>query len=316
MKQKPMNTIAALVTAAQKSSGGAAEHAVSLGLVYTTKPLIDADINAVLLARDNHQVAKDELTRRRAAHETFLSGAISWTTVARDLTKRKLGNKHSSKWEDLGLKNSLRVPQYTDRLLAVIMQFKAFFELHPELEVPQLNITATGASSIAAELLGFKNAVNAQLTIVKTLQLVRDEKRKQLHWRMRAAIHELSCALDPDDPRWLAFGFNMPGAKAVPPAPENLIVLQAKTNSVAVKWDPTPRAEYDHVFVKVVGRDEDFNRVGSPRDPDFGFDDLPAAATVEVAITALNSGGESVKSKILTITGLRPRDSEDLVPLA
>jgi len=42
--------------------------------------------------------------------------------------------------------------------------------------------------------------------------------------------------------------------------------------------------------------------VGSPTDPDFTITGQTSGAHVEVAVTAVNDGGESLKSTVVTVT--------------
>ncbi len=70
---------------------------------------------------------------------------------------------------------------------------------------------------------------------------------------------------------------------------------------MALKWDAAARADYYRVFKKVLGVDEDFVAVGSPADLDFTIENLPANATVEIQISAVNTGGESQRTASVTI---------------
>jgi hypothetical protein len=301
MKQKSMQLIPSLIVAAQKASSGANDYAAALGLVFLTKPLIDADIAALTLARDNHTAAKQELTVRREVQNGFADSAYAWVVLGRDVLKRTLGNSHSVRWEDVGLKNSLSVPRAPERLMGVLLSMKAYFAANPTLEVPALNVTSADAGLMAADLLANRNAVNAQLTVVKTLQIVRDAKAALLRLRLTGGIRELSRVLTPLDPRWLAFGFNMPGAKEVPPAPQNVVAVLMGLTAMSLKWGASARAEYYRVWKKVEGVDTEFVAVGNPADLDFTLEGLQAGQTVKIAISAVNNGGESVKSTILEV---------------
>jgi hypothetical protein len=51
----------------------------------------------------------------------------------------------------------------------------------------------------------------------------------------------------------------------------------------------------------VVGVDADFVNIGSPADLDFAIEGLPSNATVQIVVSAVNEGGESEKSAVVTI---------------
>ncbi|MFN7140261.1 MAG: fibronectin type III domain-containing protein, partial [Limisphaerales bacterium] len=55
------------------------------------------------------------------------------------------------------------------------------------------------------------------------------------------------------------------------------------------------------VWKKVQGVDEEFVPVGSPADRDFTIENLPCDAVVEIAVTAVNRGGESRRSAAITV---------------
>ena len=100
----------------------------------------------------------------------------------------------------------------------------------------------------------------------------------------------------------MTFGFNMPGAQETPDVPEHVVVTLIGPTAAAIKWGNTPRAAYYHVWKKVHGVDTELVLVGSPADLGFTLENLPNNATVEVALSAVNNGGESVKSAVVTIT--------------
>ena len=94
---------------------------------------------------------------------------------------------------------------------------------------------------------------------------------------------------------------NKPGALETPDEVENVLATLIGPTAAALKWGPTPRAQYYHVFKKVVGVDTEFILVGSPADLDFTLEGLPANSTVEIYVTAVNNGGESAISETITL---------------
>ncbi len=93
----------------------------------------------------------------------------------------------------------------------------------------------------------------------------------------------------------------MPGAKATPDKPLNVTAILIGNNGISVKWDDAPRADYYRVWARVVGAQDTLTVVGSPGDLDFTILGLPSNATVEIAVSAINSSGESVKSTVLVV---------------
>jgi hypothetical protein len=65
-----------------------------------------------------------------------------------------------------------------------------------------------------------------------------------------------------------------------------------------------PRAEHYRVWKRVIGVEAEFVNVDSPTDANFTLENLPAHASVEIAVSAVNNGGESDLSASITIVTL------------
>ncbi|MFN7140842.1 MAG: fibronectin type III domain-containing protein, partial [Limisphaerales bacterium] len=76
--------------------------------------------------------------------------------------------------------------------------------------------------------------------------------------------------------------------------------------AIAMKWTPAPRARHYRVWWRIAGVDADWIPAGSPADLDFTMEQLPADALVEVAVSAVNRSGESLRAEpVLVRTGER-----------
>jgi hypothetical protein len=103
------------------------------------------------------------------------------------------------------------------------------------------------------------------------------------------------------DLRWLTFGLKMPGADSIPEVPANILAVLTGPTALSIKWDAAARADYYRVWKKVVGVDEELVPVASPADLDLTMEALPNNATIEIAVSALNNGGESLRSAVVTV---------------
>ena len=54
--------------------------------------------------------------------------------------------------------------------------------------------------------------------------------------------------------------------------------------------------------MKINGVDEEIQSVGSSVGVDFTIEGLPANSMIEIAVSAVNNGGESGKSTVVTVT--------------
>ncbi len=142
-------------------------------------------------------------------------------------------------------------------------------------------------------------AVNSQLAVVGQLMLDRNTKVKRLRIRLRGTINSIQQAIGPIDPRWASFGLNQPGLKAKPEVPENVSAVVLGDNATALEWEPSASAKYYRVWEKVDG--VGMVAIGSPTDPNFMLENRPANSLAELAVSAVNDGGESALSEIVTV---------------
>ena len=124
---------------------------------------------------------------------------------------------------------------------------------------------------------------------------------KTLVKRIGSLARELGDIVWPNDPIYLSFGLNMPGSLSIPSVPTNLIAVLVGPVAAALKWDRAERASRYRLYKKTVGVDADFVLVETRDDLDFVLEGLTANSTTQVAVSAVNDGGESAKSEVVTI---------------
>jgi hypothetical protein len=100
----------------------------------------------------------------------------------------------------------------------------------------------------------------------------------------------------------MKFGLNRSGAEQIPDVPENVTAVLIGNNAIAVNWGGAARAERDGVWVKVNGIDTELVLRDTREDLDYVIENLPANTKVEVAVSAVNNGGESAMSEVIAIT--------------
>ncbi|MDB6026048.1 MAG: hypothetical protein JWM68_2271, partial [Verrucomicrobiales bacterium] len=192
-------------------------------------------------------------------------------------------------------------PRTPVELLPIVERMQGFLGLHPEYEVSQLNLTAARAGELFRELGDAMTTVISEKTKCAQLLIARDEKAKALRKRLRGLINELDYFMEPNDPRWRLFGLNMPDSVQRPDQPENVTVTLINNTDAHVTWEAPARAERYHIFQRIVGIDSEPVNVGASYDPDFVLAALPPQAEIEIAIRALNEGGESGLSEMVTV---------------
>jgi hypothetical protein len=281
---------------------GATTHGATLSLLHFPLAILVAIHTAAMTALAAYETGKQTLRDLRTALADAVTEARDFAFLSRDILKPQFGRRYSDVWNTIGFVDSLDVPEGVNELIFLLERIVAFFTANPTLELASRNITAAHAQMLLDALKAARKAVNDQETVVENLKIVRDEKLDAVRATLRGLFDELNNQLDPLDPRWKAFGFNPPGADETPEVPTDISAIIIGPTAAAIKWPASSRAEYYRVWMKVHGSTGDYNAMGSPADLDFTLENLPAASTLDIVVSAVNNGGESALSEVITIT--------------
>ncbi len=302
MKNTLATSMLGLLIAIALAIEGATTHGSTLNLLHYPLLVLVAIHTAAMTALAAYETGKQTLRGLRESLDAAVTDARAFAMLARDILKPDFGVEFSEAWTVVGFIDSLRLPTNVNELIFLLERMVAFFTANPTLEIASKNITAAHAQVVLDALKAARKAVNDQETIVENLKTVRDEKLEAVRKALRGLFGELSNQLDPLDPRWKAFGFNLPGATETPEVPTNLSVILIGPTAASIKWSAAARAEYYRVWMKIHGSATDYETVGSPADLDFTLENLPANSMVDIVISAVNNGGESAVSEAFTIT--------------
>jgi hypothetical protein len=140
---------------------------------------------------------------------------------------------------------------------------------------------------------------------------------------MRFLIKILTGTLGKDDPRWEAFGLNVPGTDTTPAAPTGLGATQMGSE-LLLECDATPLATRYRFRRKIVGLDDKYKLVASSLTPMVMLEGGASGPTVEFIVQAVNGGSQSVASDPIIVETTAaaaakpaPESSDDeLAPLA
>ena len=301
MQQNIPETIPALLEYAEMVKIGAAQYGAAIPLLRHPAASIESDIEALIAGVGDFEQGKVQLSTLYKAQNTVVDSGIEFLVLARGLLRAPLGKRYSEAWNAAGWRHTTAVPRTHGAIQTALLELGKFLTGNPQWEVPTRNMTAATAQALYEQLRDARGAVNLQEKAVSDLIRARDAKASLLTKRIRGVIRELTDALPPLDSRWLGFGLNMPGAEQTPEVPVNVVATLVSPTSVAVKWPAAPRANHYRVWKKVNGVDQELVAVGSPTDTGFTIEGLPANSTIEIAVSAVNSGGESQISQIVTV---------------
>jgi len=274
----------------------------SVKLLHSTGEFVTGLTNATAAANNSYYAARDLLSQNRAALMDLRDEGREFTMLSCDILKPVFGRSYSQDWTQAGFHGSLASPLKPWPLVTLVDALAKFFGNNPEREIPTLGVTAVAAKALSKRINDAIMAVKAQDQLTRALKEQRDKKFAALRKCMRSMVDELNILLEPLDLRWKAFGFNMPGEKLTPPAPEKVEVTVIENKTANITWPKPPRAESFRVWVKVHGVDAEPRAIASPSDPDFMMEDLAPQTTMEVQISAVNNGGESPRSAPVTFS--------------
>ncbi len=301
MKQKQIFTINAALNAGKLIVAGITE--VNAGITLPHNPVADINTDLVnqIMACGNHEQAKQVKAIRRTALLGKLDESITFIRGTRDVFKMIWGTEFSELFTALGFKNgSLALPDSLEDTTGMLQAIKTHLTANPTQEVGTV-ITAARAQELLDALFAAQAAIVSQEAEIESMITIRDEKFEALKKRISSVYQELRMQLGPLDARWMKFGFNMPGADETPEQVTGVKVTLIGPTAAAVKWEAAQRASYYRVWMKVHGAEGDYTAVGSPADLDFTIENLPANSSVDIYVTAVNNGGESPVSDVITI---------------
>lgn len=113
-------------------------------------------------------------------------------------------------------------------------------------------------------------------------------------YRASGLLAELTQLLDANDPRWLAFGFELPGNPSGPDVPANVVAAPGAAGSHAlfIHWDDARRADGYRVVVSDTSTGTEVTEQLT-QDAEVSIGNLPVGSKVNVVVSARNATGES-----------------------
>jgi hypothetical protein len=292
--------VSRLILQAQRAGQGLGANAEPLGLVLVSREAFERNLKNLIEARNAHALAKGTLRQKRSVLGTRVKRTRRFGMIGRELLKDVLGIDHSEAWIDAGYERSLAVPRAIAGLVRMAQGLKSHLKANPEHETGDL--TAARANTILTELMDAVTAVDQQLSEVRELMNARDALLTVVRKDMQAITAELWVKADLVGPVWEDFGLKRPGILQSPGVPENITAKRIGPRTVVVRWNRPARARSYRIWRKIVGVDADWVLVESRTHLDITMENLPAGAMIEIAVSAMNNGGESAKSTIVTVT--------------
>jgi hypothetical protein len=293
-----------LVLHSTEAFQGAENHGDAIPIVVNNAELIGADRQALLIAQEEYQAARSALVTASQARKDAHSNAWDFCSTVRDVLIFFFGRHFNNSWLDAGWEDSLRIPDKYSQLYMLVNGLVSFFTLNPTKENAALGVTAAHAQTLATAMQSTNQGyLDAQaFSFIK--RDIRDAKAAAMRKRLSSLCKELSMHLDDLDPRWLWFGFNMPGAPTTPAVPENLVAAPLSGARLQLSCDPSVGATSYRFYAQRPILDPVPLPVGTSYEPLLITDPLTVGQEYLVYVTASNEGAESPLSTPVTVTAV------------
>lgn len=273
-----------------------------MNVKHHTEALVRADITALRAAEKTFQTARSDRKTLVTAQTVADSNGKAFLGKARKAIAIHLGDRWSAAWLPTGFPNqSTAVPDTMPARQEWLAKLKDHFTDTPEHQLSDKGVTAAQAGALFQALSDARAAVSEKDTDVGKKKLPRDAAEANLRTRLSNAIAELGQLIAEDDPRWHAFGLNLPSDPDTPEAVEGLVVTPTVPGTLYVDWADARRAERYRVWLQIVGTDPDFRNAVTRDESDATLTGLPSGATVKVKVTAANDAGEGPASAVVEI---------------
>lgn len=288
---------------ADRIADGCHTHEVSIGILQNKEAAIRAAITALSNAQTDAEIKKTGVSLAYDALQAADEAGLATLTGCKLNLAQKLGQRWSAAWGPTGFPNqSTAVPDSQDLRFTLLDKLKNYFTLTPAHENAGMGATAAlceaAWTALSDARQAVSNAESAQTIAFNTRSAAADALRK----RVRGLIGELETLISDDDPRWEAFGLNVP---ANPTAPESVASVTATplgNGRIEVSYAYATRATRYRIETLITGVDTEWQSKAIPKDLEAILKGFTAAQVVKVRVIAFNDGGDASPSPEATVT--------------
>ena len=273
-------------------------------LLINTAAVIGPERSGLMTAQTDYRMSRSAVVPLQTARRSAVETAYAYCQKTRDVLYNYLGRQWSEAWIAAGWLDTLEIPQSFDGLYDLTYTLTAYFTAHPTQECEDLGVTSAAAQAAYNALVSTNTAVINAEAVSTTKRNVRDAALTTARKRLSGLCKELSQRLEPLDPRWRQFGFNMPGAATVPAVPEQVAVVPQPGSRLQISCDPSPNATSYRFYVQRPIVDPEPILAGSATEPLFVSEPLEAGQVYQVYVSAVNEGAESELSEPVNATPL------------
>jgi len=276
---------------------GASSIGAGIPLLINTAAFIGTDLSAAQVAQLDYKTVRGGLSELSEALRTQRGLAYDFCFTARDILRVYCGREWGEAWLVAGFEEGQAVPRSYAELRELLVALNNYFSLNPTHENEAVGITAALASTRLVALQSAHEVINARWASIEAKVQLRDARVAALRRRLSGLGKELSQRLGDLDPRWLEFGFNLPGAPTTPEVPVDVVVTPLPGAQLQVACAPSPNATHYRFYYQRPIVDPAPIAAGNAEDPLFVIEGLTAGQAYLVYVSAVNAGAESELSE-------------------
>ncbi len=284
-----------ILSLAEDMADGCHQHEVTAGIKQNTETVIRAAITAVRSAQLDFKACETAQKTKQNTVDTADAAGQVLLADAQRVFQHLFGKRYSTEWGEGGWPdNSTGIPRKQDKRMNLLASLKNYFTRYPARENGGLGVTSAQCDAKFTALSNARDGLDNEGTNAGNCKRVRDTALTNLKKRMRGLITELGTILSDTDPRYLAFGLNIPGQPVAPDVPAAPALTGGGAGIVMADWPRARRAERYRIFIQIVGVDADFRFFDKVTESEITFSHLTGGQTLKVRLTAANSAGESL----------------------
>ena len=193
------------------------------------------------------------------------------------------------------------MPNTQDKRFTLLDALKNYFTAVPASENAGMGATAALCEAAWTALSNARQTVSnceaAQTTAFEARATATDALRK----RVRGLINELETLIAVDDPRWEAFGLNIPANPSAPEPVASATAAALGNGRIELSYSYATRATRYKVESWVIGVDTEWQNKASAKDLEVILKGYTVGQQVKLRVVATNDGGDANPSPEATV---------------
>ena len=275
----------------------------TLGITLVTLAECEGNLAAFIAQDGSYNAGRSAQQTASNNYQTALEPIYPWLLGVSNTLATIFGTRWNTEWAQAGFINkTTQIPTRNDDRSALLVALASFYTANPSREVASLNQTAAFATNLRNAAVTAQQALTVATINFNNVSKTWTDAYNTLADGMRALERNLASVLDNDDPRWLSFGFTMPGTSSTPGKPQNVTAQLDQFGNIIVQCDPESYATRYRFRRMIVGVEASYVLADSSKEPIGSIADILPGQTVQIIVQAVNGNLQGVASDPIVFT--------------